>query len=193
MNIGRRQKSLTQRHKSKPSYWPHFSHGVTGGRGFCGLPLHTRVGVDPVFSTFALGVQGDVWRCVTDLHSCLWRGHHHGRRRRRGLHRHHGRHRSGLPGDGAVRRLTAVVRRGVHGRVDRLPGRRLRGQGAHGGVDVPVGLLGGGGKPTLPPWYPAELPGDEEGDAKQSQATGRHHQWQEAHWDIWEGDKTDRK
>lgn len=144
------------------------------------MPLHARVRVNAILSAVTLRIQRDVWRRVTDLHGGLRRGHNHGRRghgSHRSLHRRGRRHGSGLPGDGAVRRLAAVVHRGVHGRVDGLPGRGLRGgQGAHGGIEVAVGLLGGGRKAALPPWYPAELPGDKERDPKQGQAAGRHHQ-----------------
>lgn len=165
---------------------------MTRGWGFSGLPLHTRVCVNPILPAFTLGIQWNVWRCMTDLHSCLWCGQDHRWWRHRGhrsLHWHHWRHRSGLSGDGALRWLTAVVRRRVHGCVNRLSGCQLRGQRAHGGVEVPVGLLGDGRKPAFPPWYPAELPGNKEGDTKQGQATGSHDEWQQTHRYIWEGDK----
>lgn len=187
---------LPKAKKSKISYWPNFRHWATRWRGLGGLSLHTRVSVNPIFPTFILGIQWDVWRCVADLHSCLRRGHDHRRwwdGSHRSLHWYNRCHWSGLSGNGAVRGLTAVVRRGVHGSVNWLPGHGLRGQRAHGGVEVPVSLLGCGGKPALPPWYPAELPGDKEGDPKQGQATSCHYQWQQTHRYIWEGDRRHRK
>lgn len=158
---------------------PNFRYGAARRRRFCRLSLYTGVRVNPVLPAFILGIQWNVWRCVTDLHRCLWWGHDHRwwwYRRHRSLHWYHRRNRGGLSGDGAVRRLTAVVWRRVHSSVNRLPGCKQRGQGAHGGVEVPMGLLGCGGEPTLPPWYPAELPGDKEGDPEQGQATRSHHQ-----------------
>lgn len=166
---------------------PHLRHGVTGRWGLGGLPLHTRCGVNSIFLGFTLGIQRDVWRRVTDLHGCLRRGQDHrwwGHRSHRRLHGHHGRHRSGLSGHVALGRLAAAVRRGVHGRVYRLIGPGLRGQRAHCGIEMPLRLLGGGRKPSLPPWYPAKLPRHEERDPEQSQPAGGHNQRQQADGNI---------
>lgn len=174
---------------------PHFRHGVTRRRGLGGLPLHARCRVNSVFLGLALGLQGDVWRRVTDLHSCLWRSQGHrwwGDWGHWSLHGHHGRHRSGLSGHVALRRLTAAVCRGVHSRVYGLIALRLRGHRAHCGIEMPLHLLGGGRKPSLPPWYPAKLPRDKERDPEQSQTAGGHNQWQQADGNIWKCNKRNR-
>lgn len=176
-------------------YSPHFRHGVTGRWGLGGLPLHTRRRVNSVLLGFTLGIQRDVWRRVTNLHSCLWRGQDHrwwGHWSHWSLHWHHGRHRSGLSGHVALWRLRAAVCRGVHGRVYWLIGPRLRRQRAHCGIEVPLCLLGGGRKPSLPPWYPAKLPRDKEWDPEQSQTAGGHNQWQQADGNIWKRNKRNR-
>lgn len=174
---------------------PHLWHGVTRRRGLGGLPLHTRGGVNSVLLGFALGIQRNVWRRVTDLHSCLWCGQDHrwwGHWCDWSLHRHHRRHRRGLSGHGALQQLTAIVCRGVHGGVYWLLGGQLWGQGAHCGIEMPLRLLGGGRNPSLPPWYPAELPGDKERDPEQSQAAGGHNQRQQADGNIWKGNERNR-
>ena len=177
---------------------PDLCHGSPRGGRFGGLPLYAGVGVDTVLPGLTLGVQGDVRRRVADFHRDL-RGRQHlegrGHRRGRGLHhRHHRRHRGGLAGGGERHAgLTADVGRRVHGRVHGLPwGQVVRGQRCHGGVVVALGLLGPEHDTALPPWYPAELPGDEEGHSKQGQATGCHYQGEQAHRHIWrEGNQQD--
>ena len=146
-----------------------------------------------VLATFALRVQRDIRGCVADLHRHLGgrqdnggRGHGRGR----DLHRRSRRHRRGrgLPDHGAAARLTADVGGRVHRRVDGLPrgDQGLEGgQGAQGGAQVTVHILGPQGKASLPPWDPAQLPGHEEGDAEQGQTARRHHQRQQAHRHIY--------
>lgn len=144
--------------KEKFFHWPNFRHWASGWWRFSGLSLHTRGSVHPIFPTFGLGIQWDIWRCVTYLHSCLRCGNDHRwwwYRSYWSLHWYNGCHRGWLSGKGTVRGLTALVRRRVHSCVDRLPGCWLRWQRTHGGVEVPMGLFCGGGEPTLPPWYPA--------------------------------------
>lgn len=176
-------------HKStNTSYWPYFRHWASRRWGFSGLSLHSRVSVNSIFPAFTLGIQWYIWRCVADLHSCLWCGHDHRwwwYRSHRSLHWNNRCHGSRLSGHGTMWWFTAVVHRGVHSCVNWLPGCRLWWQRAHSRVEVPMGFLGGGGKPTLPPWYPAELPWNKEGDPKEGQATGSHYQWQQTHRYVW--------
>lgn len=176
-------------HKStNTSYWPYFRHWASRRWGFSGLSLHSGVSVNSIFPAFTLGIQWYIWRCVADLHSCLWCGHDHRwwwYRSHRSLHWNNRCHGSRLSGHGTMWWFTAVVHWGVHSCVNWLPGCRLWCQRAHSRVEVPMGFLGGGGKPTLPPWYPAELPWNKEGDPKEGQATGSHYQWQQTHRYVW--------